>query len=716
MPDILEGRLRAARRNAFVGREAERAELRAALVAEHMPFCILHVYGPGGVGKTSLLRAYGDAGNDAGALVVYADARNFDPSPDGFVTLLRLTCMGAQPEAWKDFQLSPEVGQFWRDLAQSADGRRAVILLDTVETLAPLDDWLRDVFLPPMPDGVLVVLAGRHPPSAAWRADPGWQTLIRSVPLRNLGPDASRAFLAQRKIPADQHAAVLAFTHGHPLALSLVADTFAQRTESHTFLPEESPDLIRTLLEKFVQKVPGPAHRAALEASALVRTMTESLLANMLGMPDPALGVEDGVRELFDWLRGLSFVDSGPFGLFLHDLARDAMAADVRWRNPEWYTQLHNRARGYFNAGMKRSQGLEQQRFLADVIFLHRDNAVVRPFIDWQQQGGLLVDQARASDHPALVAMVERHEGAVSAGIARHWLQRQPQGASVIRDAQHQPCGFVHRLSLRDVDDADVAIDPAMGPAREWVARQGGLRAGEVALHFRFWMAQDTYQAVSPIQSLIFLNVVQHYLITPRLTCHVFPAADPDFWLGILSYAELQRALECDYEVGGRRYGAFTHNWRAIPPTLWLDILARKEVGANPISAVPDVAATAALSEEEFAEGVREALRDLNRIQALRANKLLHARLVIEQSGARTADLDRVAALRSLIHQAIDALNSGPRDAKLFRALTHTYVKPAPTQEKAAEILDVPFSTYRRHLQTGVARITEMLWSRELGG
>ena len=99
-----------------------------------------------------------------------------------------------------------------------------------------------------------------HP--AAWRADPGWQTLIRALALRNLGPDEGRAYLSQRRIPVDQHAQVLAFTHGHPLALSLVADTFAQRTEAHTFLPEESPDLIRTLLEKFVQKVPGPAHRA----------------------------------------------------------------------------------------------------------------------------------------------------------------------------------------------------------------------------------------------------------------------------------------------------------------------------------------------------------------------------------------------------------------------------------------------------------------------
>jgi len=53
---------------------------------------------------------------------------------------------------------------------------------------------------------------------------------------------------------------------------------------------------------------------------------------------------------------------------------------------------------------------------------------------------------------------------------------------------------------------------------------------------------------------------------------------------------------------------------------------------------------------------------------------------------------------------------------KFYRAVYHTYIQPAPTQEAAAELLDVPFSSYRRHLKTGVDQITEMLWHREVGG
>ncbi len=220
-----------------------------------------------------------------------------------------------------------------------------MLFIDTYELMVGIDDWVRDAWLGAMPDNVIVVLAGRAVPSPAWRSDAAWGTMIRPFSLRNMGPAEARAYLTLRAIPNDQHESVLAFTHGHPLALSLIADTFAQRQDAKPFAPEQMPDVIRTLLEQFVQRVPGPAHRAALEASALVRVMTEPLLAGMLNLPDEAEGRDDARHELFDWLRGLSFVEAGPNGLFLHDLAREAVSADVRWRNPDWYATLHDRAR-----------------------------------------------------------------------------------------------------------------------------------------------------------------------------------------------------------------------------------------------------------------------------------------------------------------------------------------------------------------------------------
>jgi hypothetical protein len=87
----------------------------------------------------------------------------------------------------------------------------------------------------------------------------------------------------------------------------------------------------------------------------------------------------------------------------------------------------------------------------------------------------------------------------------------------------------------------------------------------------------------------------------------------------------------------------------------------------------------------------------------------------MERAGAGSAEPERVAALRDLVKEAAQMLQTAPRDAKLHRALHHTYLQPAPTQEQAAEIMDVPFSTYRRHLKAGITRVTEILWQQEIG-
>jgi hypothetical protein len=64
---------------------------------------------------------------------------------------------------------------------------------------------------------------------------------------------------------------------------------------------------------------------------------------------------------------------------------------------------------------------------------------------------------------------------------------------------------------------------------------------------------------------------------------------------------------------------------------------------------------------------------------------------------------------------AIRLLEHSPRDLKLYRAIHHTFVQPAPSQELAAEALGLPFNTYRYHLSGGIRRIVDDLWRLELG-
>ncbi len=118
------------------------------------------------------------------------------------------------------------------------------------------------------------------------------------------------------------------------------------------------------------------------------------------------------------------------------------------------------------------------------------------------------------------------------------------------------------------------------------------------------------------------------------------------------------------------------------------------------------------LSQPEFAEAVRQALRDYNRPDALAGNPLLRSRLLRDMAGPNPGP----EALQSLLHAAAETLTGSPKDEKFYRALYRTYFKPAPTQEAAAELLGLPFNTYRYQLSKGIERITRWLWQRELYG
>jgi hypothetical protein len=103
-------------------------------------------------------------------------------------------------------------------------------------------------------------------------------------------------------------------------------------------------------------------------------------------------------------------------------------------------------------------------------------------------------------------------------------------------------------------------------------------------------------------------------------------------------------------------------------------------------------------------------LRDYTRTDLLAANPLLRSRLVVEKNEEEPTD-----ALRSLLRETVGILKQNPKDEKLYRALWHTYFEPAATQEQTAELLDLPFSTYRYHLTNGIERMVTWLWQAELG-
>jgi len=675
MSSALADHLGAARRRSFVGRRRELATI-DDLLTRPGAGAVIYLNGPGGVGKSSLLRQVGWLGEQAGRPVWRCDGYD-------------IARASLHPPA-------PTPG--------------LLMLVDSAEALGAPDRWLTEELLAELPADAVAVIAGRVPPPLSWRTDPGWRDLVRVITLGNFDAVEGAEMLAGLGVPEHLRAAILGYTRGHPLALAIASDVCAQDgPATFTATPQVTTALLATLLDA----VPGPAHRSALEACAQVRVTTEPLLAALTGVAD--------ARELFDWLRTLSVIEFGARGLFPHALARDALTAELRWRHPDRYGEFHRQAGAYYRSQFAAADPHAQREILADFAYLHRDSATLGPFLQAlspteANEDALTVRAGTGPDHPDAVDLIRRHEGPAAAAIAEHWLRRQPCALTVVRDADGGFAGCLVQLALDEIDAADRRADPAVDRVLEHLSRTGPLRGGETASMVRFWLSADGYQDLTAAGTALTLHAVRHYLTAPGLAVSLVAYADPEFWAAASMYLDFTRVPAADFTVDGHTFGVFAHDWRTVPTLSWLELLANRETAAEPMAVAPPAAAATrlrVLDVDEFAEAVRAALRDLGRPDRLAGCALAQSRLLAEHADTGT---DRGAAVQMLITDAAAVLARSARDRRGYRALHHTYLQPAGSQQRAADLLDLPMTTFRRHLTAGVRRLTELLWQRELGG
>ena len=685
-PDTLGDRLAAARHAQFVGREPELDRFADAFGRDTLPFHLALVHGPGGIGKTALLDEVARLAAEAGVAVARLDGRDLDPVPAAFGEAAEAALASAEA------------------MAETPD--RRVLLVDTYERVEALDGWLRRTFVPGLRATDLVVLAGRHRPASEWRTS--WAGEVAVFPLRNLSSAEATTYLAARGVPTETHDRVLGFTHGHPLALALVAERLRQPGAGlAAFDPTTAPDLLHDLLERFVSAVPSAAHRAALEGASVVRAVTVPLLAALLDEPCDA-------EALFAWLRELAFVETDARGVRLHDVVRETIEADLLWRDPQHHGAFHARARRYFADHLRTATTEAARRqALADYLHLYRHNAVARPLLESLQTAWAAADLAgsgplRDGDAEDVRAVVARHHGDAEAEAVADWLRRRPDAAEVFYAGDGGVAGVLLTLPLDDLGEDERDADPVVQAV--WDAVGTRLRADERGLLFRSWLDAEDGQSVSVVQSLVFARTVERYLSTPGLASSVLLTSAPDLWGPVFELVGLGRWPEAEADdAPGPALAAFGKDWRATPPDAWLDALAERAPSEGPPKAAgrEDVVV---LSRGAFTEAIRDALKAYAEPHHLAESPLLRARLVREQGG------DAAEALRDLLAGAARQLDESARERPYFRALDLTYFRPAPTQAIAAERLDLPFSTYRRHLRRGIDHVVDALWQVETGG
>ena len=645
---------------------------------------LIYIYGQGGQGKTTLLKQFADICKESAIRFVHIDCRYVEAHPDSFKNFFQ--------------QLSPFGDAEIIKAIDEHDGP-FVLMIDTYEKLKPLDDWLRMDFLPELPGNVITIITGRTALSTNWKTDPGWQSITKVFSLQELNDEESKQLLGRRNIPEEKIQRIVDYTHGNPLALSIVADMFDQRIDSK-FDPLDSPDIMKTLLEQFVQEVPSPAHKAALELCSLVNVTTEKMIEEVLGA--------QLAHELFNWLTTLTFIEKGPAGIYPHDIARDAIAAEVHWRNPDWYRHLHIKTQQFYISRLLKKSGEQQRELLFGLIFLHRMNPAVKPFFEFQETGSSWIDKMKEEDSSHLVSMVRKFEGDESAEIFTQWIKHQAAEVWVFRDAEKTPAGLVLKINIEKLKGKthDEVINRVIQYKNKLNVEEGQLMTA-----FRTWMGREHYQNVSGVQSAIFLAIVQYYF-TPGLAVSMLSCAHPEFWSQVLNYADLHHITELDYNVNDTPHGWYLHDWRERPPLAWLDLMGKREINEEETSSSRKITA-ASLNEQQFTEAVHEALKLISNPKKLTGNPLLKCRFVQIGMELEPSDINLALTLADKIKQTVASLEKSPKDEALHRVLYRTFINPVGSQEQTADFLYMSFSTYRRNLKKAVEKIADMLWLEE---
>ena len=549
----------------LVGRGLELEELRRLLVASKPQVTFVH--GVAGVGKSSLLAAFSDAARSEDAIVIQLDGRALEPTDRGFLEALATALAVRAPS------LQGVIARLGR-----LPGR-AVLMLDHYEVLRLVDTWLRQTFVQSLPYNVRLVVAGREPPVAGWLTAPGSAGSVATMPLAPLSPaHAVELFLALGV--SEGHAQRLnRIVRGHPLAIRLAAAAAAERPDlgmadvaAHAVLDE--------LTRLFLEDVPDPITREALEAVSVVRRTTRSLLAALLPDVPP--------QEAFDRLRGLPFVETRQDGLGLHDAVQISLAAYLKATDPTRHRRYRRSAWRQLREEVREAPAGELWRYTADMLYLI-ENPVVREAFFPSGAQPLAVEPCLPEDRASIEFIARRHDGEDGARALLDWHAAAPGSFSAIRDRDGITVAFFCLLDRTQLMSASVK-DPVTAGWRNHL-RRNPPPAGQEVLGFRRWLDIEHGERPCSSQAASWLDVKRAYMeLRPNLRRIYTVVEDPVVYLPVVLKLGFRPVGEVDgvAELGSRRFTSVVLDFGPDSVDGWLAGLVAAELGLEARVAVDE--------------------------------------------------------------------------------------------------------------------------------
>lgn len=640
---------------------------------------IVTLVGPGGAGKSSVVRR-AVARLPPSVRAIWLSAERIAPNADALVAELEAKVPGG-------------FGALGR--GPSVD----VLVLDAFEKIAALERFLVEDALPKAGSSLAVIVTTRM------RFDPSGpllrqlRTIVREVAIGPLGEDDARVLLDRRGVRRDDHDAIVDFAAGHPLALTLVADHYAQNS-AFRFVSSRSPDIIAILVADLVRDVPSPAHEDALYALSMPHALDEELLIAMLACA-PAEG-----RELYKWLASLTFVERDRDGIVPHALVRGALYDDLLVHRPRDHVRFARNASEVLLARMSGTLPTRGHEQLLRALYMRRRAA---PALDGLGMEGLFqayLKPCTSEDLPELAAIVETWEGAESRERFVRAFEHDGGLFYSVRDGSKEAVTINSYVGLRGLPEAVWRGDPVLEAVRELYRELEPEQTWDLAVA-RWWMTRTGYHALGPeMQPQTMCGPFLLATRAPDIRYVVFANSPPEVWEPLAPSYGL-RVTGRRVHLVGRELGIVVcdvHQLTQGPQSPRKTVIDVTRFHLHSLAALGEGAPALPLDEAAFGAAVRAALPLLRRPHELGRAAFASTRLVAGGAGA--------SAVR-VVEGALASMAKQPGYAESARVLRATYFGPSAKQEAVAAELHLPFGTYRHRLRRAHDEIVAELWAME---
>lgn len=568
----------------FVNRAAELRRLEAVLDGERR---IALVHGPGGVGKSALLREFARRAEARGWTAWWIEGRELRPDPGALEDLL----------------------------SNLRHAERPLLLIDTYERMEALAGHLRTSFLPALPEQASVLIAGRRVPGPEWH-EHGWEELTLELRIDGLSDADALKVVSHHHVGSDAVAReIVRWAEGSPLALTLAAQVAGDAQEWDG--GPAGRDMVRAIVSRLADPEFEPQHAQTLWVGATARVTTLELLQDVL--PDA-----DAAAEL-RWLATRSFAEPLGNGVALHELVAKALHQELTERDPLRERELRRRICEHLYTRARGGDHL----LTIDLSHLSQTPAIRWGFA-WQPATRFRLADLRPGDAEHIYRRLSGTWYEQLLPGTALFLEQAPEHVTTVRDSEDRLRGYTIALTPPDAP-AFCASDPLLGPRLEHAQRLAD-PAQAILWRDAVDLAPETDPAV--IAMIGMAGMLRSAHGNPR---YAYLPINP----------KLPGALEFSHALNGQRVeGLDAKSGKATIECHIIDYgpgglhraqrdLIYRELGLTPpVESVPQTDLNAV---------VRDALRNVHRPQALAASELAQGGTLEERASSVTALIEEAA-------------------------------------------------------------------------